>query len=357
MGVYKTVKGVGKNKSRLYNLLQYVDKVRKGEETLTTGVNCADDFKRAYKNMLTTKELHNNTDGRQYRHHIQSFKPGEITKEKAHQIGVEFAKENFKGFEVFVATHSDKGHIHNHFIINTVHMENGRKLRELNKTEWEEKQKQGEKLEEHEFYIENLMKKNDEICKKYGLSVIERKENKQSLNIYNNKEYKILEKHKAGEERSYKLELGFKVREIAERSKSREEFKEEFKKHGIDVVWEDNLKNVTFKFEDKKKKSIRLSNLQKTYNVEEFTKDGLTKIFEENKQKEQGLEAINKQLQEQLKAKEVMTVQAGAGAGEEKNIDEEYRKIEERFKKQEEQKQEKIRIERNSKDKDRGLGR
>lgn len=46
--------------------------------------------------MMFTKEIHNKLEGRQYRHHIQSFKPGEVNPETAHKIAVEFAEKILK---------------------------------------------------------------------------------------------------------------------------------------------------------------------------------------------------------------------------------------------------------------------
>ena len=55
------------------------------------------------------------------RHLIQSFDVGEVTPEKAHEIGKQFADEWLKGkYEYVIATHIDKGHCHNHIIFNAV---------------------------------------------------------------------------------------------------------------------------------------------------------------------------------------------------------------------------------------------
>lgn len=53
-------------------------------------------------------------------HLMQSFSPDDdITPEQANKIGVEFAQKVLKGkYEFVVATHIDKGHIHNHIIFN-----------------------------------------------------------------------------------------------------------------------------------------------------------------------------------------------------------------------------------------------
>ena len=61
-------------------------------------------------------------------HYIQSFKPGEVTPELAKQIADEFVKQkNFQGFQISYAVHTDKDHIHTHFILNTVNVEDGHK--------------------------------------------------------------------------------------------------------------------------------------------------------------------------------------------------------------------------------------
>lgn len=61
-------------------------------------------------------------------HYIQSFKPGEVTPELAKQIADEFVKQkNFQGFQISYAVHTDKDHIHTHFILNTVNVEGGHK--------------------------------------------------------------------------------------------------------------------------------------------------------------------------------------------------------------------------------------
>ncbi len=77
------------------------------------------------------KELWGKTDGRTYKHYVQSYhEDEEITPEQAHKNAVELAEHTkaWKGHEVLIATHIDKGHIHTHFIVNSVNYENGHKL-------------------------------------------------------------------------------------------------------------------------------------------------------------------------------------------------------------------------------------
>lgn len=48
------------------------------------------------------------------RHLIQSFDIGEVSPEQAHEIGKQFADKWLKGkYEYVIATHIDKGHLHN----------------------------------------------------------------------------------------------------------------------------------------------------------------------------------------------------------------------------------------------------
>ena len=93
---------------------------------LVSGVNCLPES--AYQEFMNTKLQYGKTDGRMFYHFTQSFSPTEdITPETAHEIAVKFAEKMFPGFEVLVATHTDKAHTHSHFVVNSVSCENGYK--------------------------------------------------------------------------------------------------------------------------------------------------------------------------------------------------------------------------------------
>ena len=88
-------------------------------------------------------------------HLIQSFEPGEVDYEMAHKIGIELADKVLKGkYQYVVATHIDRGHVHNHIIFNSVSMT------------------------DHKKYISspgsyyNIRRVSDSLCNEYGLSVI-----------------------------------------------------------------------------------------------------------------------------------------------------------------------------------------
>ncbi len=89
------------------------------------------------------------------RHLIQAFEPKEVTPETAHEIGMKLAREVLGDKHEFVlATHTDKGHIHNNIIFNAVSFVDFKKYRS-NKRSY--------------HHIRNI---SDKLCKEYGLSVV-----------------------------------------------------------------------------------------------------------------------------------------------------------------------------------------
>jgi len=80
-----------------------------------TGVNCSADT--ALDEMINTQKLFGKTGGNVAYHCYQSFKPGEVTPEQCHQLGVELARRMWGDkYQVLVATHLDRDHLHNHLV-------------------------------------------------------------------------------------------------------------------------------------------------------------------------------------------------------------------------------------------------
>ena len=196
MPVLKAINKVGKTVSSLHQVLYYV--ARKGQEdedqVLKTGVGCSNQVDEAFKEMMFNKRHYNKVSGKMYKHYVQSYKPGEVTKEKAHEIGVKFAEENFlsKGFRAYVVTHWDKEHIHNHIIVDNVNFNTGLKYVELDEKDLKKKQYRNRELKAHENTLENLKKSSDEIAYYYGIDIV-KKEGK-SINIYDKNKYKAIER-------------------------------------------------------------------------------------------------------------------------------------------------------------------
>lgn len=121
-----------------------------------TGINC--DVEKAYRDMLETKRRWGKAQRKRQGYHIiQSFAPGEVTPEKAHVVGVEFAQRLFGGrYEVVVTTHLNRAHLHNHVVVNSVSFMDGAMYRDTFKD-----------------YYAGIRGTSDAICLAHGLSVIE----------------------------------------------------------------------------------------------------------------------------------------------------------------------------------------
>ena len=115
-------------RSYCINYIKNKDKTEDG--ILVTGVNCSSEFA-AYEMKINNDKFHIEEDNssRTCYHGYQSFDPKEkkLTPEEAHEIGVELVKRLYPNYQVIVSTHTDRSHIHNHFVINAVDM-NGKKL-------------------------------------------------------------------------------------------------------------------------------------------------------------------------------------------------------------------------------------
>ena len=124
-------------------------------QRFVSGVNCFPATART--EMLAVKKRFGKEDGTVAYHGYQSFAPGEATPEIAHKIGVELARQLWGDrYQVVVATHLDKeNHLHNHFVLNTVSFADGIKFHRTEKDYWD------------------MRKLSDDLCREYGLSVID----------------------------------------------------------------------------------------------------------------------------------------------------------------------------------------
>ena len=187
---------------------------------LVTGVNCV--AQSAYNEMMNTKLRYKKSDGRMYYHLLQSFHPDEnITPEAAHEIALRFAEDNFPGYEVLVATHVDRNHIHSHMVINSVNAENGYKYHSDNKE------------------IQRLRDSSDKLCLEYGLSVIESAPSK-------TKGMSAREYRSADKGQSWKLDLAMAIDEAMCYAVSRKHFIQLMELEGYQVNWSDTRKYITY---------------------------------------------------------------------------------------------------------------
>lgn len=142
-------------KTSLNNVVEYaVNKSKTEQRLFQASLNCTID--NAYNEMMDTKKRWCKTDGIVGYHFIQSFKPGEVTAEQAHALGIEFAKQCFGDrFQVVIGTHLDKAHYHNHIVINSVSYLDGKKYHSSPAS-----------------YYNKIRYTSDKICEENNLSVI-----------------------------------------------------------------------------------------------------------------------------------------------------------------------------------------
>lgn len=187
---------------------------------LVTGVNCV--AQSAYNEMMNTKLRYKKASGRMYYHLLQSFHPDEnLTPETAHEIALRFAEENFPGYEVLVATHVDRNHIHSHMVINSVNADNGYKYHSDNNE------------------IQRLRDSSDKLCLEYGLSVIETAPSK-------TKGMSAREYRSADKGQSWKLNLAMAIDRVMCYAVSREHFIRLMELEGYQVNWSDTRKYITY---------------------------------------------------------------------------------------------------------------
>ena len=207
------------------NVLSYVSRKEKTvseDKRFVTGVNCSPET--ALDEMTATKNLYRKTDGRLYYHLVQSFPSGyEIEPELAHKIAVELTEKAFGKYEVVVATHIDREHIHSHLVLNSVSFEDGKKYHSNKES------------------VEELMKLSDEICQRYGVHVLDAPKKKMNRDYLSDSEYRSA---KRGE--SFKWELMNVINQVMKQAKSKKQFCYLMKQQGYDVRWEDNRKYITY---------------------------------------------------------------------------------------------------------------
>lgn len=196
------------SKSPVSNAVNYVTQKEKTLDKLISGHNCmpesvVDEFE-------MTKQKFNKLGGRTYYHMIQSFaSDDDITPEQAHEIGLQMAEHCFPGYQVLVATHIDRQHTHNHFVINSVNMIDGKKM---------------DVAPQDLIAIKNY---SNELCEKNGFKTTEAKTDR-------------------NQEPRWKFEIKMMALRMMKESYSMSDFIEKMRLHGIDVKYNPNYKYMTY---------------------------------------------------------------------------------------------------------------
>lgn len=235
---------INKGKTVAQCIAERIDYAKNPDKTdngqLVSSYECAPDTIDA--EFALSKREYFNITGRQPKGDIiayqvrQSFKPGEITPEKANAVGYEFAKRFTKGNHAFiVCTHIDKKHIHNHIIWNSTTLDCTRKFRDF----W--------------GMAKVVRILSDMICFKHGLSIIDKpKRHGRSYNSW-------LGDDEHMSNRDYLKEAIDKA--LSQKPKSYDEFTKLMQSDGYNVV---PGKHLTFTH-PRQKKNIRVQSLGTGY--------------------------------------------------------------------------------------------
>ncbi len=237
---------VNPEKTHMSNALEYIGNESKTANSVyVTSFNCS--CKNAYKEMIETQK-HFNSNRRKDSvlgyHVIMSYKPGEVTPEQAFEYGSEFVKRNLaKKYEVVMAVHIDKSHIHCHIVFNALSFIDGKKYRCKFKD-----------------YYEDIRGLSDSICRENSLSVIENPKQK-GLNYA---EWKAQKEGKPTIRGQMRIELD----EVISRSYTMKDFWRNIEKQGYIIHRKgENIKHTSI-IPPFGKRPVRLDSLGKDYTEE-----------------------------------------------------------------------------------------
>lgn len=206
-------------KRNIKGIIDYVTNPDKTNELLISGKDCVPET--VVDEMEVVKQQFNKTDGTTYFHVIQSFSPDDNIKPNiAHEIGIKFANY-FKNYQVLIATHIDKDHIHNHLIINSVSFENGKKVHMSNKD------------------LEKLKEYSNQLCRAFNLTETPIKKGK--VKALSQNEIAV-----ANRGESWKFKLINDIDECKAVSNTKEEYIQNMRNKGYEVIWTDTRKYITY---------------------------------------------------------------------------------------------------------------
>ena len=195
--------------------------------------------------------------------------------EQAHRNALQLAENTsaWKGFEVLVATHKDKKHIHTHFIVNSVNFEDGHKL------QWSSAD------------LQELKERCNAQSREQGLHVSEKGKTfegaeREETVAWKKETYQLLKQAEQGKVKSYVQDIALAVLDCKETATSRESFIRLMNERGYGVDWQDSHKYITYtdlarKQAGEKACKIRNNKLEKYYNMG-FGKEELEHEFERN---------------------------------------------------------------------------
>ena len=210
----------------------------------TTFINCIPQT--AYMEFEIMRKVFNQDKGVIAHHYYQSFqKDDNVTPEQAHKIGVDLAKKMFPNFQVAIATHIDREHIHNHILVNSVNIMTGQK--------WYSNKRS----------LSDIRRESDRLCLENGLGIIKKNNKYQGIDRTT---YQLGLKGK-----SWKINLVHDLDKAIGCCKSKKEFISFLNDKDYTVRYTDNHITVT---KNGEKKGIRVDTLARQFGSK-YTKESL----------------------------------------------------------------------------------
>lgn len=235
-------------KKHLNNHLTHMGTINTSVGERATYINCSS--QNTYKDFENLRQAFNQDKGVIAHHYYQSFqKDDNVTPEQAHQIGVALAKKMFPNFQVVIATHTDREHLHNHIIVNSCNMITGQK--------WHSNKNS----------LAEIRKESDKLCLANGLGTI--KENSKYKGI-DRTTYQLGLKGK-----SWKIKLVRDLDTAVQQCKSKADFIAFMNSKDYTVRYTEQ--HITFT-KNGEKKGVRADTLAKQFG-EKYKKDSLEKIM------------------------------------------------------------------------------
>lgn len=211
-----------------------IDYITKGEKTdneiLISSFKCNPIT--AHTSFLRTREDNQTRGNVLARHLIQSFLPGETDAETAHEIGKKLCEQHLKNeYEYVLATHVDRGHIHNHIIFNNVNKVTG-KCYQSNKRSYHQ--------------IRNI---SDELCRENKLSVIDPYYESYKRK-YKTKGKSWYEFQQTKQGTSWKSKLQFDIDRMLKQAQNWEDFLKRMNELGYEIKYGNH---IAFRHKDKQR--------------------------------------------------------------------------------------------------------
>ena len=270
MAIVKSIDNTIKSSEGVLSAIQYITNPEK--VFAVSCENCFGESTELAKQFFITRAAFGKNKNILAHHYVQSFSPEDnISPEQAHQIGMELIKKVAPGYQVVLGTHIDKGHIHNHFIINSCNV------------------KTGYKWHSNKATLENIRGESDTLCRKNDLSVIKERGKFKGIDQTT---YQLAKKGK-----SWKVNLVKHLDEALSVCKS----KDDFLKFLLDKDYTVKLtgSNITVT-KNGEKKGIRLDTLSKQFGPK-YSKENIEKKFGSVHIHQRKSEAVGQKKKEKVK--------------------------------------------------------